>query len=181
MNLNHINGLKEQELILDAIDMSSFVTNSEWDIMEVTARVHSKHTNNTIEFRPDIKYYVNIRRKTLFYTVNLIIPCIGMSFLTVIVFGLPSESGEKITLSISILLALTFFFLLLVDILPPTSITVPLLGKYLIFTITMVSLTTGATIYVLNIHHKSPKVHHRMPNLVRKLFSNILAKNTVCQ
>ncbi len=37
-----------------------------------------------------------MRRKTLFYTVNLIIPCMGISFLTVLVFYLPSDSGEKV-------------------------------------------------------------------------------------
>ena len=39
-----------------------------------------------------------MRRKTLFYTVNLIIPCIGITFLTVLVFYLPSDSGEKVGL-----------------------------------------------------------------------------------
>jgi nicotinic acetylcholine receptor, invertebrate len=44
----------------------------------------------------------------------LVFPCVGISFLTALVFYLPSESGEKISLSINILVALTMFFLLLV-------------------------------------------------------------------
>ena len=44
----------------------------------------------------DITFNVTMRRKTLFYTVNLIIPCMGISFLTVLVFYLPSDSGEKV-------------------------------------------------------------------------------------
>lgn len=41
-----------------------------------------------------------MRRKTLFYTVNLIIPLVGITFLTVLVFYLPSDSGEKVRLLI---------------------------------------------------------------------------------
>ena len=77
-----------------------------------------------------------LRRKSLFYTVNVIIPCVGISFLSVLVFYLPSDSGEKVSLSISILLSLTVFFLLLAEIIPPTSKSVPLLGE-------LKSLTTG--------------------------------------
>lgn len=41
-----------------------------------------------------------MRRKTLFYTVNLIVPCVALTFLTVLVFYLPSDSGEKVTDSV---------------------------------------------------------------------------------
>ena len=99
----------------------------------------------------DITFNITMRRKTLFYTVNLIIPCMGISFLTVLVFYLPSDSGEKVptvvtclhvvynipaqvSLAISILLSLTVFFLLLAEIIPPTSLVVPLLGKFVLFT-----------------------------------------------
>ena len=46
----------------------------------------------------DITFNITMRRKTLFYTVNLIIPCMGISFLTILVFYLPSDSGEKVRL-----------------------------------------------------------------------------------
>lgn len=44
----------------------------------------------------DITFNITMRRKTLFYTVNLIIPCMGISFLTILVFYLPSDSNEKV-------------------------------------------------------------------------------------
>ena len=50
----------------------------------------------------DITFNITMRRKTLFYTVNLIIPCMGISFLTVLVFYLPSDSGEKVRAEISV-------------------------------------------------------------------------------
>jgi nicotinic acetylcholine receptor, invertebrate len=103
---------------------------------------------------PDITFKLVMRRKTLFYTVNLIIPCVGITFLTVLVFYLPSDSGEKVTLCISILLSLTVFFLLLAEIIPPTSLAVPLLGKYLLFTMILVTLSICVTVCVLNVYFR---------------------------
>lgn len=62
----------------------------------------------------DITFNITMRRKTLFYTVNLIIPCMGISFLTVLVFYLPSDSGEKVSrAALSLLLRTNRVFLLL--------------------------------------------------------------------
>ncbi|CAG0894523.1 unnamed protein product [Darwinula stevensoni] len=123
----------------------------------------------------DIRFNITLRRKTLFYTVNLIIPCVGISFLSVLVFYLPSDSGEKVSLCISILLSLTVFFLLLAEIIPPTSLTVPLLGKYLLFTMTLVTFSVMATIGVLNVNFRSPSTH-RMSPWVKTLFIDFLPR-----
>ena len=107
-----------------------------------------------IDSTADITFNVTMRRKTLFYTVNLIIPCVGITFLTILVFYLPSDSGEKVTLCISILVSLTVFFLLLAEIIPPTSLAVPLLGKYLLFTMILVTVSIIVTVCVLNVHFR---------------------------
>jgi hypothetical protein len=56
----------------------------------------------------DITFEFYLRRKTLFFTSNLICPCFLMSFLTTFVFYLPDK---KITFAISVLVSLTVFFL----------------------------------------------------------------------
>jgi len=84
-------------------------------------------------------------------------------------------SGEKIALCISILLSLTVFFLLLADIIPPTSLVVPLIGKYLLFTMVLVSLSIIVTVVVLNVHFRSPSTH-TMPAWVQKVFLVLLPR-----
>ena len=111
----------------------------------------------------DIFFNITLRRKTLFYTVNLIIPCVGISYLSILVFYLPADSGEKIALSISILLSQTMFFLLISEIMPSTSLAVPLLGKYLLFTLFLIGLCVILTIIILNIHHRKPSTHKMSP------------------
>ena len=131
------------------IDMSDYYQSVEWDILSIPAQKNVKYYDCCPEPYYDIYFNLTIRRKTLFYTVNLIIPCVNISFLSVLVFYLPSESGEKLTLSISILVALLVFYLLLIELIPPTSLVIPLLGKYLLFTLILVNLSIFLTIFIL--------------------------------
>ncbi|CAH0558597.1 unnamed protein product [Brassicogethes aeneus] len=134
VDLRHLDEIKGANTVEIGIDLTEFYTSVEWDILEVPAIRNEKFYTCCDEPYLDITFNITMRRKTLFYTVNLIIPCMGISFLTVLVFYLPSDSGEKVSLSISILLSLTVFFLLLAEIIPPTSLVVPLLGKFVLFT-----------------------------------------------
>jgi len=150
------------------VDLSDYVQSGTWDVVECPGKLENKRDPGEKHNRSQITYTLKIRRKTLFYTVNLIIPCVLISLLSVSVFYLPADAGEKMTmcisillsssasrcvlprlnhvsqptlflfsaslLSISILLALVVFLLLVSKILPPTSVSIPLIAKYLLFT-----------------------------------------------
>ncbi|CAK9299887.1 unnamed protein product [Gordionus sp. m RMFG-2023] len=168
--------VKDKDYYEYGIDLSEYYPSVEWDLLAVPARKTNKYYPCCAEPYPDITFNITIRRKTLFYTVNLIIPCVGISFLAVLVFYLPSDTGEKITLCISILLSLTVFFLLLAEIIPPTSLVVPLIGKYLLFTMILVTLSIFVTVIVLNVHFRTPATHKKMSPWVRTIFLKILPK-----
>lgn len=173
VDLKHKHQRDDSSDIAVGIDLSEFYLSVEWDIMAVPARRKEKFYSCCEEPYPDITFNITLRRKTLFYTVNLIIPCVAISFLSVLVFYLPSDSGEKVSLSISIMLSLGVFFLLLSEIIPPTSLAVPLLGKYLLFTMVLVSLSVFVTIAVLNVNFRSPATHKMAP-WVKHVFLQLL-------
>jgi len=79
------------------------------------------------------------------------------------------------SLCISILLSLTVFFLLLAEIIPPTSLAVPLLGKYILFTMVLISFSVMVTICILNVNYRSPATH-KMPQWVKTVFIETLPK-----
>ena len=83
------------------------------------------------------------------------------------------DCGEKLTLSISIFVALQVFYLLLIDLIPPTSLKISLLGKYLLFTLILVNASIFITILTLNIHWRHPNTHH-MPDWVKRWFFQII-------
>ncbi|CAB1330527.1 unnamed protein product [Coregonus sp. 'balchen'] len=147
----------------------------EWAIVNAVGTYNTKKYDCCHEIYPDITYYFMIRRLPLFYTVNLIIPCLLISCLTVLVFYLPSDCGEKITLCISVLLSLTVFLLLITEIIPSTSLVIPLIGEYLLFTMIFVTLSIVITVFVLNVHHRSSATH-TMPRWVRTLFLSAIPR-----
>ncbi|XP_046650083.1 acetylcholine receptor subunit alpha-like isoform X1 [Daphnia pulicaria] len=175
VDLRHLDEVEGSNIVDIGMDLSEFYMSVEWDILEVPAVRSEKFYTCCVEPYLDITFNITMRRKTLFYTVNLIIPCMGISFLTILTFYLPSDSGEKVTLSISILISLHVFFLLVVEIIPPTSLVVPLLGKYLIFAMILVSISICVTVVVLNVHFRSPQTH-RMAPWVRRVFIHILPR-----
>ncbi|VDL73691.1 unnamed protein product [Nippostrongylus brasiliensis] len=134
------------------VDLSEYAASSIWDVMDAPASLVNK--------RSRIEFQVRIRRKTLFYTVVLIIPTVLMAFLSMAVFFLPTDSGEKMTLTISVLLSIVVFLLLVSKILPPT---------YLLLTFVLNVITILVTVIIINVYFRGPTTH-RMPNWVRKLF-----------
>ena len=90
------------------VDLTDYEKSGTWDVYDVPSRIVSydaKTGRNTSR----AYYDVRLRRKTLFYTVNLIIPSVLISCLSMVTFYLPTTAGEKVTMSVSILLALVVF------------------------------------------------------------------------
>ncbi|XP_040199065.1 neuronal acetylcholine receptor subunit alpha-3-like [Rana temporaria] len=147
----------------------------EWVIISAPGYKHEIKYNCCVEIYQDITYYLYIRRLPLFYTIYIIIPCLLISCLTILVFYLPSDCGEKVTLCMSVLLSLTVFLLVITEIIPSTSLVIPLIGEYLLFTMIFVTLSIVITVFVLNVHYRTPKTH-TMPSWVKKIFLEHLPK-----
>ncbi|TWW70646.1 Acetylcholine receptor subunit delta, partial [Takifugu flavidus] len=134
--------------------------NGEWEIIHRPAKRNTyKHIPTESNKHQDITFYLVIRRKPLFYVVNIIIPCVLISFLASLVYYLPADSGEKMTLSISVLLAQSVFLLLISQRLPETSTSVPLIVKYLMFIMVVVTVVVLNCVVVLNLHFRTPSTH----------------------
>ncbi|KAF8367595.1 acr-2, partial [Pristionchus pacificus] len=155
---------------IKAVQLTDYQYSGIWDVIDVPG--HLVHPAQTKESK--IVFNVVIRRKTLFYTVILIIPTVLIAFLSMTTFYLPTDSGEKISLTINLLLALVVFLLLVSKILPPTS-NIPLMGKYLLLAFVLNIITAIVTVIIVNIYFRSP-VSHEMPDYVKKIFLDFLPR-----
>ncbi|WKY17308.1 hypothetical protein Q1695_001704 [Nippostrongylus brasiliensis] len=162
------------EFMQRGMDLSFFYRSAEWDLLSLSSQRHSVLYASCCgpEKYVDITYYFGLRRKTLFFTCNLIIPCFLISILTTFVFYL---SDHKITFSISILVTLTVFFLVLIDLMPPTSLVIPMFGRYLITTMILVALSTVVSVVTVNFRFRSGSAHKMSP-WIRIVFLNFLPR-----
>ncbi|XP_063046432.1 neuronal acetylcholine receptor subunit non-alpha-2-like [Engraulis encrasicolus] len=150
------------------VDRKDFFDNGEWEILRATGLKGSRR-DDVLSY-PFVTYSFILKRLPLFYTLFLIIPCLGLSFLTVLVFYLPSDEGEKLSLSTSVLVSLTVFLLVIEEIIPSSSKVIPLIGEYLLFIMIFVTLSIIVTVFVINVHHRSSATYHPMSPWVRGLF-----------
>lgn len=109
-----------------------------------------------------------VARKSSFYICTFLLPCVCIAFLTVFVFYLPTASGEKLCLAISILFSIVIFLLILIDILPPSD-SLPLMTKFLLFT--FVCNLTSAVLTTVAVHWNfRTSQTYDMPNWVKTVF-----------
>ena len=104
--------------------------NQEWYVDMVTVERHQKVYACCPEPYPDVTFTIHMTRRSLFYIINLIFPCLLIYAVSFLGFFLPVESGEKVNLEITILLALVVFLLIVGETLPPTPDAIPALGRF---------------------------------------------------
>uniref|UniRef100_A0A8C1PZT0 Cholinergic receptor, nicotinic, gamma n=1 Tax=Cyprinus carpio TaxID=7962 RepID=A0A8C1PZT0_CYPCA len=157
------------------IDPEAFAENGEWIIKHRPAKkvVNMRYSPDDLEYQ-EIIFFLIIQRKPLFYIINIIVPCVLFSSLGLLVYFLPAKAGgQKCTMTIAILLGQTVFLFLIAKKVPETSQAVPLIGKYLMFVMSVTTITVMNCVVVLNVSLRTPNTHP-MSNTVRKVQQNYL-------
>ncbi|KAK3084525.1 hypothetical protein FSP39_014742 [Pinctada imbricata] len=103
-----------------------FQENSVWQILSISHEV-SKETRES-----KITFSFSLRRKPLYYVVNIILPVVFLGFLSGLVFVIPADTGEKTGYSVTVFLALAVFLTIISALLPVNSEKVSVLGIYLL-------------------------------------------------
>ncbi|KAJ8955313.1 hypothetical protein NQ318_003406, partial [Aromia moschata] len=118
-------------------DLSDFITNGEWYLLGMPGKKNTIVYQCCPEPYVDVTFTIQIRRRTLYYFFNLIVPCVLISSMALLGFTLPPDSGEKLTLGVTILLSLTVFLNLVAEKIPTTSDAVPLIGVTILLSLTV--------------------------------------------
>merc|ERR1719331_997991 len=79
-------------------DTGTYISNGEWELIGLPAKRNEVVYECCPEPYLDITFTINIRRRTLYYFSNLIVPCLLISSMAILGFTLPPDSGEKLSL-----------------------------------------------------------------------------------
>uniref|UniRef100_A0A914CCU9 Uncharacterized protein n=1 Tax=Acrobeloides nanus TaxID=290746 RepID=A0A914CCU9_9BILA len=158
------------DLYNDTVSLDPYTPNGEWDLLNVQS------IRNVIYYDccPDEPYHdvtltISVRRRTLYYAINLICPSILISSLALLGFTLPPDSGEKLNLCITTFMSLCVFMLMVAETMPQTSDAIPLIAIYFTSIMFEVGTSVLCTVIVLNLHHRSAATYHPMSKFLRSL------------
>lgn len=144
--------------------------NTEWDLVKVTAVRIEDIYSCCVHPYPSIILSLHLSRRYYFYMVNLVVPCSLIALMVLLSFILPPESGERIGLGITVLMAMAIFQELTSAKLPADSEYIPLLAKYYSSAIFEIGLALFATCVILNFFYQRCE----MPGWLKQLMFSFL-------
>uniref|UniRef100_A0A3Q1HSK2 5-hydroxytryptamine receptor 3A n=1 Tax=Acanthochromis polyacanthus TaxID=80966 RepID=A0A3Q1HSK2_9TELE len=149
-------------------DKSVFMNQGEWELLHILSNYKIFSVDDD-DYYAEMKFHVVIRRRPLFYTVNLLLPSIFLMVMDVVGFYLPPDSGERVSFKITLLLGYSVFLIIVSDTLPATAIGTPLIGVYFVVCMALLVISLTETVLIVRLVHKQdlqPPVPHWVKYLV---------------
>ena len=174
-----LSGSSVQSMVVQAVTNKNAIlpdTNKEWII-------ESKKQVNTVlrsAFNASrIVFTCTFKRRPSFLCLNILSPIIGLGILNPIVFALPESSGERVSLSVTILLTLVFYLNMIADRLPPINDPISMLNISVMIQAGNSVLILICTIVTMIIYDKGAN-NETVPSLIQKMASCVKCLDKKC-
>ena len=133
-------------------DLKLSTANGYWTLRRIEVKT-GEHKHNGDQTFQEVDFSFFIGRRPTHFIVFSIVPCMIIGMLILVSFFIPVESGGRIGLCATILLAVSVYLLVVTEQLPEQSETLPLIGVYYIVIMFEIGLALAATVLVLMVHH----------------------------
>ncbi|NXJ04553.1 5HT3A protein, partial [Odontophorus gujanensis] len=166
-NIHDINLSLWRQPELVKFDRSVFMNQGEWELLYVLSHFQEFSVKSSDSYA-EMKFYVVIRRRPLFYAINLLLPSIFLMVMDIVGFYLPPNSGERVSFKITLLLGYSVFLIIVSDTLPATAVGTPLIGIYFVVCMALLVISLTETIFIVRLVHKQDLQPH-VPSWVKHL------------
>ena len=155
----------------NSVITKAYTNSSQWKIKRSWKYAYLVSYPSSSEPFSELKVFLTIERKPLYYLFNVITPCLVLITTLFIGFYLPPDCGERVSLTITVLLAVAVFLQLVTGHLPTNSDSIPILAVFYIVIMTESAVSLVTTCIILIIHYKSREVKTQdIPAWIRKIF-----------
>lgn len=121
----------------------SLHTSGEWEIIDW------QHLDNSEEEPFTLRWRMTLRRQSHFYVANLLIPLMQTSLMTLLVFWIPAESGEKMSYVVSMFVSTSVFLFTINDEMPRSIRELPTINVVVVAVTSEIILVAMASLCVL--------------------------------
>ncbi|ESO03736.1 hypothetical protein HELRODRAFT_173437 [Helobdella robusta] len=148
------------------VNLENYKENGEWEIEGSKAqRSEFSYTCCPGQKFSNTIYTIYLRRRHLFYVMNVIMPSIMTSILLLSIFF--CTPAQKVQIGVVVLLSFRIFLLNVAGNIPKTSDNIPLLVVYLTCTLAITTMSMVLTVLVLNLYGIADRP---VPPWMKKLF-----------
>jgi len=129
-----------------------------------------------------VRFTLILKRNHLYYFIKIILPFALVSFVTLFTFLLPPQTGEKLTLNVTILLSLVIYLQLLSEYIPKSDDETPILTLFCNANFFLVFLSCIMTVYVLYLYHRpSTSYVACVPSYMKLILLDYLSPFVYCR
>ncbi len=123
-------GEKELKIkIGENVKNTTELENPEWKVIDITYTITNHIYIDYDDYYPLLNMEITMEREPQFYIFNIVFPCILLMFIGSLTFCLPPSSEEKVSLSVTVFLALMVLMMAIMDDIPASATNPPLLRK----------------------------------------------------
>jgi len=145
----------------DNIDTTYLQESKEWSIVDAWGEIkpiqeYGSEAGWKKSVVPELQIWFSAQRNPTYYSLNIIVPVLCLAFLSMMAFLVPFGNGEKLGMSMTILLAFAVFMLILADHTPPAAKNPPVIAIYLSLVVGIVTINIISEIWILTFYHRYP-------------------------
>ncbi|XP_056270857.1 5-hydroxytryptamine receptor 3A-like [Pseudoliparis swirei] len=145
-----IQGPTAEEILAESREVLE--TNGEWKLEDIRV-APSTLTLDERSFS-QIKYHIILRRRSILYVVNLLIPSCFLITVDLFSFMLPTDSVDRSSFKMTLILGYSVFLLIMNDLLPITGET-PLINVFFSISLALMVTSLLETMFIVNIQNST--------------------------
>ncbi|KAK7112703.1 hypothetical protein V1264_012114 [Littorina saxatilis] len=154
------------------VDTSFYSLNGEWEL-------RTTYTESNPAEYSYVSFQFVFRRKPAYYGLNFVMPVLMCWILSVLIFLLPAECGEKMGYSLTVFLAFVLLITLLADRMPTTADHVSYLEVYIILVLGFCGFSVAYTILNLAVYFRAGS--ETLPPWVRRFTLAVTNLGCACR